>query len=73
MACKVLGNVLPLSVRMGSQFLGNFCTVLSSEIAVGICIVDADGDGVAEADRTADLMRANLSYDDRAFSGGRAE
>ena len=68
MASKILGNVLPLSVRMGSWFLGNFRAVLSCVIAVCICVVDADGDRMAEADSTADLMRAKLSCDNRAFS-----
>ena len=68
MTCKILSYVLPLSVRMGTWFLGNFRAVLSCVIAVCICVVDADGDRMAEADRTADLMRAKLSCDDSAFS-----
>jgi len=68
MACKILGNVLPLSVRMGRWFLGDTCAVLSSAVAVSICIVNADCDRVGEANRTANLMRAKFSYDDRALS-----
>lgn len=68
MPCKILDNVLPLSVGMGKWFLSNSCAVLSSATTVCICVFYADGDRVAKADWTADLMRAKLSYDNRALS-----
>jgi hypothetical protein len=66
MACGLLNNVLPLPVRMGERFLNNLCTVISGAAAMGVCVFDANGDRVTEAERSADLVRAKLSYDDRA-------
>jgi len=65
---KILSNILRLSLRMGAWFLNNSSAVLPGASAVGICIVDADGDRVAEANSTDGLMGTKLSDDDRAFS-----
>ena len=61
MAGKILGNILPLSLSMGEWFLSNSCAVFPGVSAMGICVVDADSNRVAGADRTADLMRTKLS------------
>ena len=68
MACEILGNVLALSVRMSKWFLTYSRAVLSSAIAVGVCVLNANSHRVAEADRAAYLMRAQLSCDDCSFS-----
>lgn len=58
MTCKILSYVLPLSVRMGGWFLCDFCAMLSRKIEVGIRVVDADSNRVAETNRAPDFKRA---------------
>ena len=67
MARGVLGSVLPFAVGMSGEFLSNVCSVLSSADTVGVYVFDADGERVAESERSADLVRAKFSYNPRTL------